>query len=218
MTKGQHGNRMSEKANPALEPHEQSLRVASDQATRVSAGISEAVRQPHPLAGLAKKIESLENQDIRALCSQKIWISFFFDGTGNNMEADLYLNKHSNIVKLFRVHPPLDAVKGIYSVYIPGIGTLFPEIGDDGGNKAGLGCGKFGEKRLRFALERFDSIVAEQVKQARSNSAKINEVNITVFGFSRGAALARAFVNLFIEERCVRVVRHSSICRLTYEC
>lgn len=33
-------------------------------------------------------------------CEQRPWVSFFFDGTGNNMDIDRPLNKFSNIARL----------------------------------------------------------------------------------------------------------------------
>ncbi|WP_084677063.1 T6SS phospholipase effector Tle1-like catalytic domain-containing protein [Massilia niastensis] len=110
--------------------------------------------------------------------------------------------KHSNIARLYRVHKPKNQEDGILSVYIPGVGTYFPEIGDDGGSALGLGCGAMGEERLTFALEEFDAFLAIPLAKAKAPANAIQEINIAVFGFSRGAALARAFVNKLMELRC----------------
>lgn len=66
----------------------------------------------------------------------------------------------------------------------------------------GLGCGAMGEVRLDFAIEQFDTFLGRPVAQARSPANAIQEINIAVFGFSRGAALARAFLNMLMEKRC----------------
>ena len=104
--------------------------------------------------------------DRKAVCKQSLWFSFFFDGTGNNLDADEGLSKHSNVAKLFRAHASNDASVGIYRTYIPGVGTYFPEIGDDGGSKLGLGTGAMGEERLGYALEKFDVDLAPHLNRA----------------------------------------------------
>jgi hypothetical protein len=88
-------------------------------------------------------------------------------------------------------------------VYIPGIGTYFPEIGDDGGGALELGCGAMGEERLDFALGQFDEFLSKPLSLAKSPANAIEEINIAVFGFSRGAALSRAFLNMVMEQRCI---------------
>ena len=60
-----------------------------------------------------------------------------------------------------------------------------------------------GDKRLDFALEKFDDFLARPLAQANASANAIQEINIAVFGFSRGAALARAFINMVMEERCL---------------
>ena len=41
-------------------------------------------------------------------CSQNIWLSFFFDGTGNNRKEDTPKSKHSNVVRLLLSHEDID--------------------------------------------------------------------------------------------------------------
>lgn len=135
-------------------------------------------------------------------CKQKLWLSFFFDGTGNNLEADLGLLKHSNVARLYRVHRETDPIEGIYRFYIPGIGTYFKDVGDNGGKTTGNAFGAMGQARLNFALSQFDETLARPIARAQSTPSKIEEINIAVFGFSRGAALARAFVSMMMETRC----------------
>ena len=60
-----------------------------------------------------------------------------------------------------------------------------------------------GEERLGFALGKFDHFLKRPLAQAKAPANAIQEINIAVFGFSRGAALARAFVNMLMEKRCV---------------
>jgi hypothetical protein len=148
-------------------------------------------------------------------CRQILWFSFFFDGTGNNLDADWRMSKHSNVARLYGAHlgdennggfqkPSHDETAGVYRFYVPGIGTYFKDIGDDGGSTTGLGFGSFGAARLQWAVENFERALERHVAIARNRANKILEVNIAAFGFSRGAALARAFINKFVKDRCVQ--------------
>lgn len=146
-------------------------------------------------------------------CHQILWFSFFFDGTGNNLDADLGTLKHSNVAKLFRAHLGAEniggrtnsafTVPGVYRVYIPGVGTYFPAINDDGG-VAGGGFGRYGDKRIAWALDQLDKLVEKHTQHARNPSNRIVEMNISAFGFSRGAALARAFIHDLLSDHCER--------------
>jgi hypothetical protein len=126
-------------------------------------------------------------------CKLCLQLSFFFDGTGNNMESDLPTMEHSNVVRLFIAHVEDDKA-GIYRFYIPGVGTYFREIADSGG-RLGLGLAAGGQARLDWALDQFDSKVAERQRDIRL-------IKVSVFGFSRGAASARAFCRA-LAKRCV---------------
>jgi hypothetical protein len=117
---------------------------------------------------------------------QGIWSTFYFDGTGNNLTADVDLMKHSNVARLYRASLEDDPSQGRYSHYIPGIGTLFEEINDPGGTATGNGCGAMGEARLDKAME----LLKADIQRATDKNCTIN---VALFGFSRGAALARAF-------------------------
>jgi hypothetical protein len=201
--KNQKNDRVGDTKSTALKATESGLRAGADQASEIVAerpvahGSSAVENLSH-----AFKTASLQNP-LPATCRQILWLSFFFDGTGNNQDADIGMRKHSNIARLFRVHKKTSPEKGICSVYIPGIGTYFPEIDDDGGSVLGLGCGAMGEERLDFALEKFAGFLKRPLARAKGPANGIQEINIAVFGFSRGAALARAFINMLMEERCL---------------
>lgn len=180
-------------------------------------------------------------------CSGQVFVGIFFDGTGNNMKADFEKpppkeRKHSNIVRLFHTHR-FDPEKGYLPYYIPGVGTAFPEIGDDGEywgpNRGSVGAEK-GEHRIiwaftrllnaphrfalhsplmsdkeakavvnavasgpfegtkrRFALKNLQQRLQSVLTSAAANGSapKVLQINLSVFGFSRGAAEARTFVN-----------------------
>lgn len=151
---------------------------------------------------MSSMIADFDRKSSSSTCFQKIWFSYFFDGTGNNLEADVKLEKHSNIARLYRAHQRTNVAIGIHSIYIPGIGTYFREIGDPGGTVRGAAFGALGEGRLNFALNEFDRFLKSPLARATSSINAISDISVAVFGFSRGAALARAFVNLLMETRC----------------
>ncbi|WP_202300980.1 T6SS phospholipase effector Tle1-like catalytic domain-containing protein [Dryocola clanedunensis] len=108
-------------------------------------------------------------------CCKTLHISLFFDGTGNNLNEDLY-NAHpkhpTNIARLFRATigqgyaagtgannvtlVDLDGSAGnkYYKYYIPGVGTPFPEIMDLDFSQEGLAFASGGEGRINWGLLR----------------------------------------------------------------
>lgn len=182
-------------------------------------------------------------------CSGQIFLGIFFDGTGNNEKKDFIdvsnpgKQKHSNVVRLYHAYPhgKIEGTNRYFAEYVPGVGTPFPEIGDDGG-VLGTAVSWNGEDRIIWGmltvLNNICRYVSGEVliplKQAgviannvggvgnpafmrrtvfktwtEKLKAKIDgrakskpmpeQVNISVFGFSRGAAEARAFVNWFFD-------------------
>lgn len=175
-------------------------------------------------------------------CSGQVFFGVFFDGTGNNRDADLPIHKQSNVVRLWRVHlrnadelaiaPPVLWDKE----YVPGVGTPFPEIGEKGSSKFGKAIASGGQPRIFWGLiqtinvmhryvqggKRLISLgeagdfaksqgdgdpnaaltalakkVVELKNVLRGTKPTITQFNISVFGFSRGAAQARVFCNWF---------------------
>ncbi|WP_147450415.1 T6SS phospholipase effector Tle1-like catalytic domain-containing protein [Corallococcus carmarthensis] len=136
---------------------------------------------------------SLAPQSVPAPAPQAIKVSFFFDGTGNNLDADLGTEEHSNVARLFRAHAETSSVTGVFSYYLPGIGTRFKDIGDPGGEKLSLGFGDRGSDRLDWAMKKLEEVL---------DLSKGRPVHLALFGFSRGAALARAFARL-VADKCI---------------
>ncbi|NLP62558.1 T6SS phospholipase effector Tle1-like catalytic domain-containing protein [Paraburkholderia sacchari] len=126
-------------------------------------------------------------------CSQSIWLSLFFDGTGNNLFNDTKKLKHSNVSRLFFAHESDNDVTSRYRIYINGLGTPFPEIGEHTYSKPGLAFGVGGEKRLLWARKQFDDRIEKAEARATNPKQPIRNINVALFGFSRGSALARAF-------------------------
>jgi hypothetical protein len=204
MTKNQQNDTVGDNKSPALKPQASALRQGADQAMTMRADPAPALKVKSPSAGLADGARQNATAPPPQSCKQCIWLSFFFDGTGNNLDADVGTVKHSNVAKLYRAHKKDDPVNGTYRIYIPGVGTYFSEVGDDGRSKLGLGTGRMGDARLDWALKQFDEKMAPHLARANAPGNSIVEINISLFGFSRGAALARAFANMLLSERCVR--------------
>ncbi|MGR4068037.1 T6SS phospholipase effector Tle1-like catalytic domain-containing protein [Billgrantia sp. C5P2] len=124
-------------------------------------------------------------------------IGIFFDGTGNNMYNDRHLPDRdiTNVAKLYDLYR-FDGVDGDYHrVYIPGVGTITGREGEDGfvapEDAIGMGTGvgpEGGHARIEQALN--------EVREILEANPRDSLVTFDVFGFSRGAALARHFVNL----------------------
>lgn len=188
---------------PPLEPKEDALRDAADSAMLIPAACANPVETASANGTLASAVKGQGKGKVQAgSCLQNLWFSFFFDGTGNNLNADIGTNKHSNVAKLFRAHTEDDPSNGTYRLYIPGVGTYFKEVGDDGGTTLGLGTGDEGDARIEWAIKQYDKLITPHNARANNTKNAIAEINIAVFGFSRGAALARAFTNDFLNQRC----------------
>lgn len=132
-------------------------------------------------------------------CTTDVWFSAFFDGTSNSIYDEdprpLEQQAYSNVARLFRAHAIRDDSKGVFVQYLQGVGTKFPEIGDPGGVQ-GAATGYMGMERIDYAAKRLKFALDTQ----KSRGLTINTVHVAVFGFSRGATLARAFVNRLARE------------------
>lgn len=84
-------------------------------------------------------------------CETCITIGVFFDGTGNNRSADYSRMSHSNVARLSDAYPRTENL-GFFRIYVPGVGTPFDKIADDGlsfkGGAFGVGC----ESRILFGI------------------------------------------------------------------
>jgi hypothetical protein len=124
-------------------------------------------------------------------CQQCLTLNFFFDGTGNNLDADLVSMQHSNVAKLFQSRLLDDNVVNRYSFYVPGLGTYFEEIGDRGNTKTGKGAGGMGEERLEWAFKKFDKALAIAVARAQNPTNKIRFKTQCIRLFTRDYQCAR---------------------------
>lgn len=127
-------------------------------------------------------------------------LGVFFDGTGNHRGNDQILADRdvTNVGKLRDLYRD-DGLGGNYRrIYVDGPGTIDGKHTPDGFEAPeslmgmGLGIGpEGGHDRIESAIKR----VRDEI-----NAGDYDEVVFDVFGFSRGAALARHFVNLINEQ------------------
>ncbi|MDR1994169.1 DUF2235 domain-containing protein [Azonexus sp.] len=172
---------------------------------------------------IAPKVQAVENMVKRAreitrdpnspacpVCHVKLWISLFFDGTGNHREKD-FPKCHSNVAALFHAHLD-DPKKGIIRLYYEGLGRKFSfreryeerMIPTATGNRP-LKIEGYEESDNRWLGKGFADGITERLEKAVFDFTKtvedwralrkVDEINLAVFGFSRGATEARAFLH-----------------------
>jgi len=161
-------------------------------------------------------VAAIRQRPLAYTCQQSLKISVFFDGTGNNLKADLHTLEHSNVARMFRAMPMDDEASGVFSRYVPGIGTLFPQIGDNGKGEVidtHNAMGAMGQARLDWASKEVQRIITDAETRAKNPTNKIVMISLAVFGFSRGATLARAFVRDLLKVQGGKCTGSSKILR-----
>jgi hypothetical protein len=129
-------------------------------------------------------------------CCKTLHISLCFDGTGNNLNNDLYLSdpRHpTNIARMFRAsigdghaggtgHNPrarglTDAAgtgNGQYfKYYMPGVGTPFAEVGDLDYGIPGQAFARYGEERINWGLMMIIDALRRVLGQPRLDNAAL---------------------------------------------
>lgn len=151
---------------------------------------------------------------------RELIMGVFFDGTDNNMyrdwEGSLGAGSETNVARLYRVYKENDtAIQVREKIYVVGVGAMSADAGVElikemkskeaasraanlateeisgttfGYYVAGLARGEGGQERLQIAYRWARS-------WCQSVPASAKKV-VDVYGFSRGAAMARTFVNL----------------------
>ncbi|KAB7772569.1 T6SS phospholipase effector Tle1-like catalytic domain-containing protein [Xanthomonas maliensis] len=124
--------------------------AVADGKTEVPKSFSRSTRKPTPreLSQRAGKACTAAADGLS--CTREIHVAIFFDGTNNNMKRDRPSKGHSNIVSLYDAHKE-DRTE-YFRFYVPGVGTKFPEIGEDGEDATGKSMAKGGENRIHWAL------------------------------------------------------------------
>jgi len=159
-----------------------------------SGNISKTGIQNGESYGSAKKI----NVEDLPTDTKNLKISVFFDGTLNNKtnvetggdKSLSYENDYSNVVRGWDV---LDKRADEVKVYVEGIGTVDEEK-DSTVIGAGMGVSGTGVKAkvTKGCILAVDAIY----KELSGKNIKINKLEINVFGFSRGSAAARHFIDV----------------------
>lgn len=157
-----------------------------------------------------------------------MWISIFFDGTGNHRERD-FPKCHSNVAALFDAHHDKPD-EGIIRLYYEGLGRAFSfreryeekKIHTRGGTRTIKKEGYeetddrvLGKGFADGITERLEKALFELIDQIERMRGKLNvdEINLAVFGFSRGATEARAFLHWLAAHSKVK----KSGSKLTYD-
>jgi uncharacterized Zn-binding protein involved in type VI secretion len=124
-------------------------------------------------------------------------LGVFFDGTGNHRGNDQFLADR-DVTNVTKLHDLYRERANTRRIYVRGPGTIDGKHTPDGFQAPedlmgmGLGIGpEGGHDRIEFAITRMRDEI---------NVGDYDEVVFDVFGFSRGAALARHFVNLVNEQ------------------
>jgi len=129
-------------------------------------------------------------------------LGLFFDGTGNNLYNDELIGDGSlsNVAKLYKVY----AASGHTALYAQGVGTgkydeehpFNPAAVNAIRQKKKAKTDYYDALNMAFGSDA-EAIVERMVKKVRAEIAQYDAqtVTIDVFGFSRGAAEARDFVN-----------------------
>jgi Uncharacterized alpha/beta hydrolase domain (DUF2235) len=109
-------------------------------------------------AGVKRTIAT-KNLDAKK-CEIAIHIGLFFDGTGNSRDGNGNTHsqwqheaqrKHSNVARLFAAYPD-DPIEGYFRMYVPGLGTPFPQIGEAEPAMFGNAGGEGGDGRVNYGL------------------------------------------------------------------
>jgi len=113
-----------------------------------------------PPTSQIERVEPHVNCDIKK-CEISINIGLFFDGTNNNKDRDAPFLGETNIARLFDQYNE-NRDLGYHRVYVPGVGTRFPEIGEDEesalGNGYAFGC----EERVIFGMLKVINFIHRQ--------------------------------------------------------
>ncbi len=138
-------------------------------------------------------------------------IGVFFDGTGQNRENDIYKEKHgnksrTNVARLFEAYPVQPDKSN--KIYVSGVGTVDdawqnPSVIDNGKDEEslteGTGVDQFLSETGAFHKWQNLLIQLNRIIETTDEYHDITHIAFDVVGFSRGAALARHFINATFE-------------------
>jgi len=139
-------------------------------------------------------------------------VGVFFDGTGNSKKPDSSKGKMSNVAKLSDMYKQgsfkdtLGRETVSKMLYTNGVGTYDSDI-ENAVNwidrKYDKGGGGGGAKRINEMMSQL-TVLLDAHPYDKSDPSKFTKREIDVFGFSRGAAMARDFVNTFYKKKTIQ--------------
>ena len=89
MGKSRKGDGVGDNISPILQHNEKELRFGADQGMRISTEPVFSRPNGRIIGELGNYFKNSIEEKIKVdSCEQSLWFSFFFDGTGNNMDAD----------------------------------------------------------------------------------------------------------------------------------
>ncbi|MEX2474505.1 type VI secretion system PAAR protein [Marinobacter sp.] len=161
-----------------------------------TSGIMEALNGRESLRGQGNRSDGSNGTGGRSVARRRLRIGVFFDGTGNHKDNDRRLTDR-DVTNVAKLHDLYDRTESLDRIYVAGPGTTEGQVTEDGvhapSDLAGLALGigeHGGHSRILSAVQQVRDLL--KVREP-------TELELDVFGFSRGAALARYFVNLVNE-------------------
>lgn len=137
-------------------------------------------------------------------------VGVFFDGTGKNGNTLKFSPTETfNVTNIFRLHKhygmcnPDDEPSSYLKVYVEGIGTMDNKADDlysiVTGDEALFGVKGYGpDSKMELCLQRIENELMQFLSAPGHESEPVC-IEFDVFGFSRGAVLARHFTNLIAD-------------------
>lgn len=135
-----------------------------------------------PVSVVKKVAPAFEVDSAKCECSLQVGI--FFDGTGNNEELDLPKLSDSNIARLSKVY---SRNLNFFTIYVPGLGTPFPLIGEAKKTTDGAGFGVGGEGRILMPMLTIINIIS----QATTNQSFFTNGEVTALCSAKVASRAK---------------------------
>lgn len=86
---------------------------------------------------------------VASQCEIGLQMGIFFDGTENNIYKHRETGAHTNVARLYEIY---EESGGIRAVYVPGIGTPCPEIGENNPKLLGSAIADGGMERIWYAF------------------------------------------------------------------
>ncbi|AUG43943.1 Rhs element Vgr protein [Pseudomonas chlororaphis] len=129
---------------------------------------------------LRKKLQAKGEAYSGMPCCKTLHITIAFDGTNNNDKADRASipSSCSNIARIF--HASIGGVaaeeQGFFRYYSPGVGTVFPDVGEYAPSDSGLMFASGGESRINWGLTRLIDALKQTLEGTRLDLPKTQEL------------------------------------------